>query len=64
VSRNTRINTLRIAAAALLTGFAWFQEQWLLLVPAAILAYQAYRRLTCVFCEAGFCDEESGKEKS
>lgn len=58
MSRSSLIEILRIAAAVLLGSLAWFQGHWLLLIPAAILAYQAYRSMTCVLCEAGFCDEE------
>ena len=60
-----RINAVRIAAAVLITGLAVLQGHWLLLLPAVVLAYQAYRGLTCAVCEAGFCDgweEKEGKD--
>ncbi len=63
MSRKARVNIMRIAAALILGLLAVFQGQWLLLLPAALLGYQAYRDLACVLCEAGFCDGWPEKEE-
>ena len=56
--RKRRIRRTRIIAAVLLFILAVVQAEWFLLLPAAFFGYQAFRDISCVICEAGFCQDE------
>jgi hypothetical protein len=56
-------NKWRLIAGLLLAGLALLKAQWLILIPAGVLLYLAYRDIKCVLCEAGFCEEGEWREQ-
>jgi hypothetical protein len=52
------IQTIRVLVAVVLLIMAALGSHWLVLVLPIALLLQVWKKSDCIYCKAGFCEEE------